>query len=311
MALDRSILPITNQIAWLRECGMAVNDERHAEHCLRNISYSRLSAYWYPFWDTASGKQNIFVPGTRFEEAICLYLFDKKLRLIVMDAIEWIEVTIRARWISHMGSNYGTIGYMNRDLYRKDRDLDNAGFSYEGIREKLISEFNKSHDRAAILYRKSDSSSAEPPVWMATDAMTLGLLVNFIDGLKRPARSAIAKPFNIDENILISMIRNIAHVRNICAHHGRLWNRSLSVRSRLPRKPKALRLAMKMTTNKKRIHNTLVVMDYILSVTFPEFGREWRFNLIRHLEACPISNPKNMGFPAEWKEWTSWYDFQL
>ena len=305
---DKPFLSLDQQISRLRQRGIAISDEAYARKCLRSISYNRLEVYGDPFRSTSSTEEYKFLPGTKFDDVVDLYIFDKRLRLMVMDAVDWIEVGVRAKWVSHMAAEYGAFGYIDRDQFRKDIDLSRMDFSYDGIREKLIKEFNRSHDASAKRYRKNSLNREEPPVWMAAESMSLGLLLNFIEGLKRPDRTEIASPFGLSENVLLSMIRNIHLVRNICAHHGRLWNRNLDVRAMLPRKPESLRHAMKMTTRKDRLHNTLVIMDYLVSVEFPEIAREWKCNLIRHLRSCPISNSREMGFPVEWKEWPSWSD---
>ena len=305
-AYKKPFLSLDEQISRLRSRGMVIHDEAYAKQCLRGVSYNRLEAYGVSFRNTPSMEKYKFLPGTKFEDVFDLYTFDKKLRLIVTDAVDWIEVGVRAKWVSHMGAAYGEFGYIDRELFRKDIDLGRIDISYDGIKGKLIKEFNRSHDASAKGYRKNNPNRDEPPVWMAAESMSLGLLLSFIEGLKRSDRTAIAGPFGLSENVFLSMIRNIHLVRNICAHHGRLWNRNLDVNAMVPQKPECLRHAMKMATTKKRLHNTLVIMDYLMSVEFPRTAKEWKCNLVRHLRSCPISNSKEMGFPAGWEEWPSW-----
>lgn len=304
MAPDRPLLSAEEQILRLRQRGMVIADETFARQCLNNVSYSRLKVYWDPFRD----EDNKFFPGSRFEDVFDLYFFDRKLRLIVMDAIEWTEVAIRTKWIDHMGINYGEFGYMDPKRYKGDMTIGKTINSYYGMRKNLIDEFNRLHDTDAIAYRKNESNRQEPPIWMAAEAMSLGLLIKFINGLKRTDRVAIAKQFDVAESMLISMIRNIHRIRNICCHHGRLWSRNMSVQAEAPRRPEALGLAMEMTTDSRRLHNTLVILDYFLSVTFPKFGKEWRRSLFEHLRSCPLQYPDALGFPEEWGEWAPWHD---
>ena len=304
MAPGKPLLSAEEQISRLRQRGMVIADETYARQCLSNVSYSRLKAYWDPFRD----EDNKFFPGSRFEDVFDLYFFDRKLRLIVMDAVEWVEVAIRTKWIDHMGVKYGEFGYMDPDRYKGNLKQEKTGNLYYGMRKNLIDEFNRFHDIDAIAYRKNESNRREPPIWMAAEAMSLGLLIKFINGLKRRDRVSIAKQFNLAGSMLISLIRNTHCVRNICCHHGRLWSRNMSVQAEVPRQPEALGLAMGMTTDNRRLHNTLVILDYFLSVTFPEYGKEWRRGLFDHLRSCPLPYPEALGFPAEWEQWASWPD---
>ena len=305
MAPDRLLLSADEQISRLRLRGMSIGDETFARQCLSNVSYSRLKAYWDPFRDD----DNKFFPGSRFEDVFDLYFFDRKLRLIVMDAIEWVEVALRTKWIDHMGISYGEFGYMDRERYKGRADSEKAKKSYNEMRRSLISNFSRSTEADAIAYRKNKSNRREPPIWMAAEAMTLGLLIEFINKLKRPDRMSISASFPVNENRLIPMLQNIRRVRNICSHHGKLWSRNLADQDVRPTyDPEALGLAMGMTTDNMRLHNTLVILDYFLNLTSPEFAKEWRRGLFDHLISCPLPYPEALGFPAEWEQWAPWPD---
>ena len=76
----------------LRSRGLAITDEAQAVQQISNIGYYRLSAYMVPF---QRGRDNHdFKPGATFEDVMSLYSFDRQLRLLVLDALEHIEV----RW---------------------------------------------------------------------------------------------------------------------------------------------------------------------------------------------------------------------
>ena len=77
---------------------MTIGDHALAEHCLQHISYYRLSAYWLPFENPKGQAGPRFRPGTTFEDVMALYDFDRRLRLLVLDAIERIEVAVRGSW---------------------------------------------------------------------------------------------------------------------------------------------------------------------------------------------------------------------
>ena len=307
---SNSFLSLDEQISRFRKRGMVIADDTYARQCLSNVPYNRLRGYWVPSKENASEQASISSSCSKFEDVFDLYVFDRKLRLIVMDAIEWVEVAVRAKWIRHMGINYGEFGYVDLERYKGDVDSEKAENTYSALKGYLMRDFKNSIDVDAIAYRENNPKGKEPPIWMAAEAMSFGTLIKFIAELNRPDRIAIAKSVPVNENRLIPLLQNIRRVRNICSHHGRLWSRHLADQDvRLTYDPEALGCAMAMTTDCRRLHNTLVILDYFLSVTFPEFGREWRRGLFEHLNSCPLQYPEALGFPAEWEEWAPWPSF--
>lgn len=106
MAYNRPWLSFQQQLEQLKQRGMVVTNDAAALDYLQRIGYYRLSAYWYPFrhfrpeQNPETGlievkAQNDFVDKTQFIDAVNLYLFDKKLRLLLIDALERIEVSLR------------------------------------------------------------------------------------------------------------------------------------------------------------------------------------------------------------------------
>ena len=86
-------LPITipEQVEKLKVRGLKFDNETKAQNYLYNISYYRLRAYTYPFQDNSKDGQPFNV-DVSFEQIIELYVFDRKLRLLIFDSIEKIEI---------------------------------------------------------------------------------------------------------------------------------------------------------------------------------------------------------------------------
>ena len=74
---------------------MLMEDEHKVENYLMNIGYHRLSAYIYPFYKSPKDDM-VLKDGTTFKQALTLYRFDKKLRILLFNEIEKIEVAIRS-----------------------------------------------------------------------------------------------------------------------------------------------------------------------------------------------------------------------
>jgi abortive infection bacteriophage resistance protein len=139
---------------------------------------------------------------------------------------------------------------------------------------------------------------------MTAEVISLGQLSKWFSNLKfRGDRQALAKPYGVDEKILGSIAHHLTYVRNICAHHGRLWNKQFTVTMTLPNSPGALRVALHPASPRK-IYNTLVVVGYLLGIVAPK--SDWRKHLIEMLQRSPGVDTAAMGFPANWQELPAW-----
>ena len=102
------------QLALLMQRGMCVDDADRAAFYLQHLNYYRLGAYWLPF--EADHGSHRFVAGTSFDDVLNLYIFDRELRLLLLDAIERFEVSVRSLWAYHLAHEHGPHGRGGRSL---------------------------------------------------------------------------------------------------------------------------------------------------------------------------------------------------
>lgn len=113
----KSAITYAQQVALLQQRGMVIDDPAEAEFYLQHLNYYRLSAYWLPFEiDHAS---HTFRPGTRFAEVLNIYIFDRELRLLLLDAIERIEVSVRGQWAYQIAHRHGSHAHLDPELARR------------------------------------------------------------------------------------------------------------------------------------------------------------------------------------------------
>ncbi len=170
-------ISIDEQITLLKKRGMLIHDYDRAVHYLKHISYYRLRAYWLPFeikCDVPDG--HAFKAGTSFEDVVSLYVFDRELRLLIMDAVERIEVSIRASWAYYLATTYGAHGYLNRNLYAESTHYDKAY-------PLLINEIKRSKDTFIKHYKNKYGDPKEPPIWMTAEVISFGQLSKWIANL--------------------------------------------------------------------------------------------------------------------------------
>lgn len=298
MKFNKPALTIEQQVAQLIRRGMTVSDIEAARHHLCHINYYRLRAYWLPDEQPAATPgDHAFKPGTRFETILDLYGFDRKLRLLVMDAIERVEVSLRTRWAYELANRYGPSAHEDVALFR---DAD----KHERCLNNIRAELGRSRETFVQHYRQTYSDPAMPPLWVVCEVMSFGQLSEWYQNLSDSKdRKSIAQTYGVDEQILESVCHHLTYVRNVCAHHSRLWNREMTISMKLPRNPDWLGACFNAAVP-KRLYNTLVMLTYLLDVISPE--SRWRANLLALLGQHPKINLIAMGFPEDWRVSTIW-----
>jgi len=282
----------SEQVALLRARGMVVDDPADAAFYLQHLNYYRLAAYWLPFEENHGSHR--FKPGTNFREVLNLYIFDRELRLLVLDALERLEVSVRTQWAYQVGHRHGAHAHLEPSIaYRQDRWLTNL--------EALEKEVRRS-DEIFIRHFTASYSEALPPVWAVCEVMSLGLLSRWYANIKPMAtRTAIASVYGLDQRVLESWLHHLTLVRNVCAHHSRLWNREFAVAPMLPQKPSVL--AAQFQARSRKPYNSLLILLHCMDRIAPH--HHWRRRLIGLIDqhAIPVAA---MAFPPDWKSKALW-----
>lgn len=288
---------IPDQIVLLQERGMVIENAQQATWALSHISYYRLRAYWLYYEADPESGNHAFKNGTTLEAVLALYEFDRRLRLLLMDALERIEVAARGAWAHQMAMVYGPHGYLNAALYpRVDRFQANLA--------QLQSEYDRSHDVFVDHYKRTYDNPSLPPVWMAAEFISFGLLSKFFSALGgRADRKAIARRIGFDDRVFQGLMHHLATVRNICAHHSRLWNRRFTVTFPIAQTPANLAETIDPEADRK-LYNTLSMLLHSMRVVAPE--SDWPHRLACLIAENPTGDFAAMGFPDDWRERPLW-----
>lgn len=222
-------LSVAKQIALLKQRGMLFRDEANAPHFLQNISYYRLKGYW---WDMqADYTLHTFNNNIYFEDIVDRYNFDRHLRLILFDAIERIEISLRTKMIYHMSMRYGGLWYLNPKLFVR-QNITIAGVT-KTIHLHTIDELRKEFGRSQEIFIKDHRNRypmEDADAWKILEVASLGTLSKLYKNLEHqlPEKSMIAKQMGLHlHSELSSWLEAITYVRNIIAHHSRLWSRNM------------------------------------------------------------------------------------
>ncbi len=297
MNYSKPSLSISQQIALLKQRGLVFNNEQKAAHYLSNISYYRLRAYTYPFQDNTD-PNHLFNKNVSFEDVIDLYVFDRRLRLLVLNAIEKIEIALRTKIIYEFSLSNGSHWHENANMYR-----NNVHFN-KNI-NSLYEEVDRSSETFIEHYKNTYSNPAYPPAWMSLEVISLGLLsklfANLING---PEKKKVAKEFGLPNPIILeSWIHAFASLRNICAHHSRLWNRRFTIVPKIPKNTVHQFISNRNIFDNK-LYAQLCCINYIFSIISP--NSNFVKDLKTLLKTCSLVDCKEMGFPLNWENEFIW-----
>lgn len=311
---DKPHKTIQEQIALLQSRDLLIANPIRAARHLSNISYYRLSAYMLPYKIVESGVyQDKFKNGTTWDEIYDLYVFDRKLRLLVFDAIERIEIAIRTQIIYQLSQKYGSHWQDIPDIFeikqhtRKDGEevtVDVYKSIQKHIKEQLI------NNKAEVFiqhYANKYHTPTNPPSWMSVEIMYFNHLSQICNNLKqRSDIVGIAKWFDLPPEQFCSWLHTINYVRNISAHHARLWNRDFNI---VPMKLKfsinRKWLSNPETVQRAKFYFFACIINYLLQTANPTSSFKTRFIGLLD-EYNHVVNPGFMGFPDNWKEEKLW-----
>jgi len=298
---------IEEQIALLRERGLEIASEELARRWLMTVGYYRLSAYWLPFEkvpEVGQTRSKQFRQGVSFEEVVDIYTFDRKLRLLVTEAIERIEISVRSRWTNRLTLKDGAHAHMNPELFV-------SGWKHARMIAALADRTSESREVSIEHYREKYSAPYMPPLWAITELMTFGELSKWVEATDDARlRSAVARDIGLPtQETLTGTLQLLSYTRNICAHHGRLWNRKT-----VKRAPNIKRFRDSLTWDEEaaegqlqlsnRIYNVLTLLVLLMrhqasDTTFPE-------RLRSIIEARKEEQKAAMGFPGDWSTRPAW-----
>lgn len=292
--------------------GLELGDRQRASRYLRHIGYYRLSAYVRSF----EQQRDVLRSGTTFDAVLSLYIFDRKLRLLVLDAMERVEVATRAAIGDHMSLAAGP------HWYEDGRHFTKNGFHDVLLRkvDVMVSEqLARPAERAT--HAESFTSALEhyvtrydrphrPPSWLVLEELSLGSVRTIYSTLADPShRGDIARLLGLTTTVLDSWLLTYQRVRNISAHHGRLWNRGLGVYPVIPKSTSIAwlqdrRLFAREPWRGQRLYPVLVSLQTILHTISP--GSAWAPRLADLLAQHPDVPLSAMGIPTDWSSDPFW-----
>ena len=202
--------------------GLVCADRQALIDFLSYVNYFRLAGYCLSF-ETA---RHQFIEGTTFEQVRESYLFDKGLRILVMQVLEPIEVKLRTTIAYTLSHKYGVFPHEDPSIIFANAD-DFAEWT-----QRIHGETQKSKEIFISAYKQKYLDYPKIPIWVLVEILPFGSLSYMFEHLLlKDDQEAVSKDIGIHSKVLTSWFHTFSYVRNICAHHGRFWDKKLSIPS--------------------------------------------------------------------------------
>jgi len=288
--LPQDLIPL------LIQRGLNIQDEQRAMGYLTNIGYFRLSAYFYPLLKEPK-TDHIYKENATFDMAMNMYRFDRKLRILLFNEIEKIEVAVRSAMNNLISSKLNDVFWMTNPIYYRSPVIFAKTLTF------IQSEIDKSKEEF-IAHFQSKYSNPYPPAWMIAEIIPLGVLCNSFNNLtnKRLLKN-IARQFGLPLPVFSSWLLLLANLRNLCGHHARLWNREIPIISHILNHPVHPWINTAVT-DMKRVYFRICIIKYLLFTVSP--NNTFTQKLKSLLEEFSTIDIRAMGFPAKWHTEPLW-----
>lgn len=297
MKYEKNPLTTDGHIHLLIERGLSIPDKERAKKYLSTIGYFRLTGYMYHL--QKNDENHKFKVGICFNDIILHYHFDKKLRALVNEYLERIEVALRSKLTNYYSINNGFYWFTQYDLY-DDKAI------YDTINNEIANKFEDPQERFLKSFKRKYTSETIPPSNMAMEILTMGKLSRLYKGLSNnEEKTSIVNDFGLPSVILSSWLVYLNNVRNICAHHGRLWNRGITAdRPTIPKRRKYQFNGEIPNDFNRSLYGVVAMIDKLLI----KINSSNRFTekIIHLIEQYPNINTVFMGFPENWKDEPAW-----
>lgn len=277
-------------VSLLKTRGLIINDELETVRYLEHIGYYRLSAYMYPFLRVPK-KQHIYKDGSSFDNVMKLYRFDKKLRILVFNEIEKVEVAIRSAIVNITCSMIGDPFWMT--------NADNFTDSVRFNRTKVLIDNEIRHSREDfIIHFRTIYSDTYPPAWILSEILPFGVITNIYGNIKdKKIKKRVSLFFGLQIDPFESWLTIIALTRNACCHHARVWNRRNAIRATIPNR--IIHPWISLPADPLRIYFNICIVKYFLNVISP--NNDMLAKLCCLFIDFPEIDLAAMGFPKGWE----------
>ncbi|MEX2382540.1 MAG: Abi family protein [Opitutales bacterium] len=266
---------------------------------LESTSYFRLSGYLHPYRQPGTDD---YREGTTLDEVWQVCLFDQRLRTLLLDAIEAIEVFARTQLAYHFAHHHGPFSY--HDPKCLPHLSQSAFLNWQRKLDDQVDRSLKSKEEFLVhFFNHYGDEHTRPPIWSLIELMDFGSTLTFYRGIDHRIKQAIAAKAGVPDRVFGSWLLSLNTVRNRCAHHLRLWNWTLGNPVLLPNSRKYPEWHEVDLPN-NQIGIILTLCRHLLDRISPT--NRWTERLLGHFAEFPQIHERPMGLPADWRNLPLW-----
>lgn len=316
-------ISISDQIEKLESKGVRIGDRAVAASVLREVGYYRLTGYLYPFRESSSvtdevGRRHVEVydryrAGTELGAAGAFIAFDRSLRLLVIEGVERIEVAVRTQ-VGHVLGEHTPFAHEDGTLFTgaftaPRPDAPDGSSAHTAWLQRVRDRQDSSDEQFVAHFRTKYDDRM--PIWALTEILELGHLARLYGGLRNDVATRIAREFGVPtKKTMLSWLASVNYVRNVAAHHARLFNRKLVAVPKRPKPDEVPLLAHLSRSDAPKqfgVYNTVAVMAYLLR-SIPS-DRDWAERVAALLGTFPSTehiDVSSTGLGAGWLDEPLW-----
>ena len=296
LSFDKPFMQPDDMVELLQHRGLGIENFQRVSHYIRNIGYYRLSAYFFPLLCQPKAEHR-FKQGSKFQDALNLYRFDKKLRLFLFNEIEKVGIALRSTLANLVAAETGNIFWMT------DENLFASSDRFRRTMELVDKELRNSREEF-ILHFKEKYSNPYPPAWILVEILPLGVVTRMFENLAdNTLRKKIAGRFGLRVPVFTSWMTVVTLTRNACCHHARVWNKENAINPMIPRRLNGRWINSDVSP--KRIYYNICIIKWFIDIASP--NNDMSEHLQTLLAEFPMIDIRAMGFPSgNWQEEPLW-----
>lgn len=300
-SIEKPFTLLPDQIKILQQRGLIINSPDEMNHYLNHVGFYRLSGYWQ--YLQSNNTNHNFITGTTFDQVIELYDFDRELRLLLLGAIERIEVSFRANMINMLCASYGSNWFTNKAIFFSEERMND-------VIETINRELDRSDEECINQPEGKSNRCKHPPAWITLQSLSFGTLSRIYGNIRNDIREKkiIAQVYGLPKAIwLQNWVQVISMIRNYCAHHSLVCYRRFMF---LPREIQQVKLPWIKyispvgSLESKQLYYQLCIVRYLLHTASP--GNDFSYKLMELLVKYRGIDLERMGFPENWDEEDLW-----
>ncbi|MCI8348707.1 MAG: Abi family protein [Firmicutes bacterium] len=286
---------IDEQISLLRdEKQLIIDDEETAKLYLQELNYYRLSGY-----SLTLRTNDTFYKNIKFSDIMQIYHFDRDLKLYILKYLEDIEISLRTHIAYELGKKdidpEAPVSYTLRENFISDSH-------YHKFQEEIKEQIKNSREEAFIKHHNRKYNGVLP-VWAMVETLSFGKVSSLFSILNIDIKKNICDTYyhQIRYSSVEKLLESLVVLRNLCAHHSRLYNRGLPV------KPDFAKWEIEYFASKNyernEIGNRLFFrLPVIMRLSYDNITEKIISDINILQNKYPFVDLKHYGFKKEWKE---------